>query len=282
VTSSRRAAWIAFGVAAVAAFGVALGLAVSTHPVPYEATVTLREGGTMFDFAEALEEAGVVSAEAFLAACRDPGRTARFGIPAADAEGFLFPDTYRFNVPTPADAVVDRLLRAFERKAAPMLELRAGRVEDLGRIARRDGRIAAVILASIVEAETGHPPERPSVASVLINRLTGRDPTVRRLQADPTVGYGCRRQPELASCLGYRRGVPTRAMLDDRANRYNSYRHDGLPPGPIGNPGVASLRAVLDAPETRWLYYVSRGDGTHAFNETYEGHRRDVRKYLGR
>jgi UPF0755 protein len=111
---------------------------------------------------------------------------------------------------------------------------------------------------------------------VLWNRLTGKDPEVTRLQVDPTAVYGCRRTPSLASCGGASGRAPTRRMLDDDANRYNTYRHDGLPPGPIGNPGLASLRAALDRPATDDLFYVARGDGTHVFSRTYAEHRRAI------
>lgn len=244
--------------------------------------VVLIEGRTMFDYAATLDAAGVTDAAAFLAACRDPRLLAEFGIRARDAEGFLFPDTYRFHRNTPAQRVVRRLLANFRARVDPLLAAHRARLDRLGRVSGADPLLAAVIVASIVEAETPVPAERPLVASVAWNRLAGLDPRVRKLEMDPTVGYGCRRRPALASCTGWTRGEPTRRMLDDASNPYNTYVIEGLPPGPIGNPGLASIEAVLEAKPTRYLYFVARGDGTHEFSRTSEEHRAAVRKWLGR
>ncbi len=247
-----------------------------------ETTVTLREGWSMLDHAAALDAAGVVPAAEFLASCRDVGLLGEFGIPAADAEGFLFPDTYWFFVPTPAAAVVRRLIGTFRARVDPAIASRRAAFDRLGRALGADPLVVLVTVASIVEAETPVPAERPLVASVAWNRLTGRDPSVRGLQMDPTVSYGCRRLPSLPSCAGWDGGEPTRAMLADASNPYNTYRSDGLPPGPIGNPGLASILAVLEAKQTPYMYFVARGDGTHEFSRTYQEHARAVRKWRRR
>ena len=277
---SRRAIVLAVGGAAgllAAAAVAALGILTAPRPVRLEATVVLREGWTLFDLARELERQGVCEARDFVAAATDPVLVRGLGLPADDAEGFLFPATYRLAVPTPAPRIVTRLVRTWHERAGRLLEQRAERVAAVGRRLGRDGRLALVTIASMVEAETAVADERPRVASVIWNRLDGLDPALTRLQVDPTASYGCRRLPRLASCARYGgRGPATRTMLADAANPYNTYRREGLPPGPIGNPGLASLRAALDPERTAYLFYVARGDGSgrHTFSRTYEEHRR--------
>ena len=139
-----------------------------------------------------------------------------------------------------------------------------------------------ITLASIVEAEAAVAAELPVIAGVFLNRL--RDPEFRpkRLQADPTVSYGCRLQPSLPSCAGFDGRRITRAMLAGADNPYNTYRHEGLPPGPVGNPGLAAVEAVLAPAEHDYLYFVARGGGRHAFSATLEEHNRAVERYLRR
>jgi UPF0755 protein len=123
----------------------------------------------------------------------------------------------------------------------------------------------AVTLASIVEKETAAPGERPLVAGVFHNRMR----LGMRLETDPTVIYGI---------AGFD-GNLTRAHLEDAANPYNTYQIQGLPPGPIANPGAASLRAAVEPAETDALYFVSRNDGTHVFSRTYAEHLDHVRDF---
>ena len=125
-----------------------------------------------------------------------------------------------------------------------------------------------VILASIVEKETAAPEERPRIASVFHNRLEQGIP----LATDPTVIYGIEDFD----------GNLTRAHLLDAKNPYNTYRHEGLPPGPISNPGAAALRAVVEPEESRYLFFVSRNDGTHVFSRTYAEHEKAVDRYQRR
>ena len=123
------------------------------------------------------------------------------------------------------------------------------------------------------------PSERARIAGVFWNRLTSkRFLPRRRLQADPTVQYGCIAVPEAApSCEGYE-GRITRAMLDDPENPYNTYRHSGLPPGPISNPGKASLAAVIDPEKHDYFYFVASGSGRHHFSKTLRQHNIAVRR----
>jgi UPF0755 protein len=132
----------------------------------------------------------------------------------------------------------------------------------------RDQRLSmreVVTLASIVEKETGVPEERPLIAAVFRNRLRRG----MRLETDPAVIYGI---PDFDGNL-------TRQHLGDEANRYNTYRITGLPPGAIANPGASALRAVVEPARTEYLYFVSRNDGTHQFSRSYDEHVVAVNRY---
>jgi UPF0755 protein len=107
---------------------------------------------------------------------------------------------------------------------------------------------------------------------VFLNRL--RDPsfTPKLLQCDPTAGYGCLQMPaDIPSCANYT-GKITHDLVVDASNPYNTYKHEGLPPGPISNPGMKSLEAVMSPASTHWFYFVAKGEGRHTFSETYAAH----------
>ena len=180
-------------------------------------------------------------------------------IAAVPPEGSLLPETYHVRRATGREALLARMAADMD--------------ETLARLwPRRDAGLPlqspreAVILASIVEKETGLERERGKVAAVFLNRLRKG----MRLQADPTVIYGLTGG---AAPLGR---PLSRSDLRDTANPYNSYRHAGLPPTPICNPGLASLQAVLNPAEGDWLYFVADGSGGHAFAASFAEHRRNV------
>jgi UPF0755 protein len=230
--------------------------------------VLVPEGFSRFEIAARLDHWGVCAPDAFLAATEDEALLAELEIPAASAEGYLFPDTYVFHEGDDPDAVIRTFVAAYRRNAASLIAERDGSLDDLGLDAH-----AILTLASIVEEEAAVEEERPIIAGVFLNRLRSATFLPRqRLQADPTVSYGCRVLPDLApSCAGFD-GRITTAMLEDSANPYNTYRHAGLPPGPITNPGLASIRAVLSPTAHDYLYFVARGGRRHAFSATFERH----------
>ena len=235
--------------------------------------VTIPEGQDLFDVARTLDEVGVVHAEHFLAAARDRELLARLSIPGPSVEGYLFPDTYelRAGVSGPgAERLVARMVANFYRRTAGTL---AG--------LEPEARQRVVVLASIVEREARAAVERPRIAAVFQNRMVAVDFTPHVLQADPTVAYGCRVDPSLPSCDGFG-GRIGRRQLQDAANPYNTYLREGLPPGPICNPGLPSLAAARHPIETEDLYFVARGDGTHAFAKTLDEHNRNVARYRRR
>ena len=173
-------------------------------------------------------------------------------------EGSLLPETYHFARGTTRQEIVRLMTQGMDSALA---ELWAGRVGDLPLTSPQE----AVILASIVEKETGKADERRHVAGVLVNRLR----LGMRLQSDPTVIYALTRGREP---LG-RDLLRSDWLLDDP---YNTYRHKGLPPGPITNPGREAIAAVLDPLDTPDLYFVADGSGGHAFAATLEEHNRNV------
>ncbi len=202
---------------------------------------------------------GVTSAEVLAILAAEEALEGAIGDPPP--EGTLLPETYHFGRGTTRQAVVRRMADAMTRLVA---ELWAQRAEGLPLASPEE----AVILASIVEKETGRADERRHVAGVLINRLDAG----MRLQSDPTVIY--------ALTKGLR--PLGRALLRSDwkfQDPYNTYLHAGLPPGAIANPGRAALEAVLDPLDTRDFYFVADGEGGHAFAETLAEHNRNVARY---
>lgn len=232
--------------------------------------ITLPEGYTRFDVADRLSAWNVVSRDDFLSVSENPVVLSQLGVPGSTAEGYLFPDTYQFLDESDPTQVLERLVRTGQRRLDALVADPAGGVTlptDLG-LDRHD----VIILASVVEKEAAVPEEQAVIAGVFLNRL--RDPAFKpkRLQADPTVAYGCRVQPELESCQGFDGRRVTRRMTSDANNSYNTYRIEGLPPGPIANPGLAAIRAVLFPAQHDYLYFVSQGGGRHRFSSNLEEH----------
>ena len=217
---------------------------------------TIPEGRTMYDVAQAVQSAGLGSAGDFLALCRDPALIKSLGVEAATLEGYLFPETYSFPKGTPLRSVIKAMTDQFWKVWAKY-EAKAA--------ARNLTTAQVVTLASIVEKETGVAEERPLIASVFFNRLARK----MRLQTDPTVIYGL--MPNFNGNL-------TRADLESN-NPYNTYVINGLPPGPIANPGEAAIKAVLEPASGQFLYFVSKNDGTHHFSKTLAEHNRMVNRY---
>jgi UPF0755 protein len=238
--------------------------------------VTVPEGWNHVQIGRRLEELEVTTLAAFRRATSDPKLYGELGLPGPSAEGYLFPATYELFVDSdPANVV--RTLVAEAKKRFGRLE--AENPNAFERLSREHGfRLHEIVtLASIVERETGDASELPLVAGVFMNRLS--DPTFRplkTLQSDPTAAYGCLVEPTRAISCAVTNGAVTPTMLRDSANRYNTYRHPGLPPGPIANPGERALKAVLSPARTNYLYFVARSGGKHTFSQTFEEHRNAI------
>jgi UPF0755 protein len=219
--------------------------------------VTFPEGKAIADMAVIAAGAGL-SAEAFRAAAGDPQSIADLDPRAADLEGYLFPDTYDVPQGATAKQVVARMVQRFRGVVTPL----APQIEAAGLTLRQ-----VVTLASIVELETARPEERPRIAAVFLNRMRKGMP----LQTDPTVIFALKRAGP------YDGNIHKKDL--DIDSPYNTYRYAGLPPGPIASPGRASLLAVLAPAATQDLYFVSRNDGTHEFNESLQMHEKAVTRF---
>ncbi len=235
------------------------------------AKVVIPEGFNRFQVSARLEESGVCSRRSFDAAVTDPKILGTLGLSGDSAEGYLFPATYDLLADTPGTAVLSELVNETKKRVGA---LRADHAVDFARLATKYGwtERQVLTLASIVEREAARAEEQPLIASVFFNRLD--DPSFRplkTLQSDPTAGYGCLILPTLASCAGYS-GHVTPAMVRDAANPYNTYKHPGLPPGPISNPGLSAIESVLAPATTNYLFFVRSGQGRHAFSQTFEAH----------
>lgn len=244
-----------------------------------EIRVTIPEGKHHLEIADILANAGLSSKEQLIAAMHDEKLLAELGIANGNIEGYLFPDTYRFVREATPEAIVRRMVQRYRQVYA---ELRR-RYRDSAQELQEQlgwGEHEILTLASIVEKETGAAHERPLIAGVFFNRLLFPSFNPKLLQTDPTIIYGCT-VPEKKSpaCQQFSDRIRT-IHLRDKENPYNTYTHEKLPPGPISNPGLASLEAVFAPKKSRFLYFVARDNGTHHFSKTRAEHEEAVNKYI--
>lgn len=221
-----------------------------------QASFVIIEGTTFADLKRALRAHGQVKNTVL--DLPDADLMSRLGAPGQRAEGRFFPDTYFFSVGSSDLALLKRAHDAMSVRLAEAWEKRAPGLP----LASPD---EALILASIVEKETGRPADRPLIASVFINRLQQG----LRLQTDPAVIYG----------MGDKFDGNLRRRDLDTDTPWNTYTRDGLPPTPIALPSQASLDAVLHPPATEYLYFVARGDGSSQFSTNLPEHNRAVAKF---
>lgn len=230
--------------------------------------VTIPEGFNLRQIGEALESAKISSSVEFLKAANHLPLLKTLGIPGDRAEGYLFPDTYFFSAPSTPEDILKKMYENFLERIESIEIKEASRLAPL------------VTLASIVQAEARLVEEMPVIAGVYANRLKGDGFPSRLLQADPTVSYGCESfiRHRAPSCKNFN-GTITRSMLDDDGNRFNTYRHPGLPPGPICSPGLSAIRAAAHPARVPYFYFVVESGGKHAFSSTLEEHVQAVHRY---
>lgn len=221
-----------------------------------QSTMTFVEGWTFRQIRKLLDEHPAIKHDT--RGLSDGEIQQRLGLDQPSLEGWFFPDTYHFSSGSSDLAILHRALRLMQSHLTAQWEKRAA---DLPLKSPYEG----LILASIIEKETGKAAERPLIAAVFVNRLR----IGMRLQTDPAVIYG----------LGenFDGDLRKRDLLADTP--YNTYTRAGLPPTPIAMPGLDSLNATLNPPKNNFLYFVSRGDGTSYFSRTLEEHDRAVTKY---
>ena len=219
-------------------------------------TVTIPEGLTIKEIAELLDKMQIADTDKFIEEAANPTLLATLGLSEKGLEGYLFPSTYHFTPATPEKDIISAMVEQFRKISMPLLNQR----DDTSSLSSHE----ILTLASIIEKETGVDGERPLVSAVFHNRLKRLMP----LQSDPTVIYGIKEF----------NGNLTRKNLQD-SSPYNTYRITALPPGPICNPGLSSIRAALRPAQVPYLYFVSKNDGTHLFSATIEAHNQAVKLY---
>jgi UPF0755 protein len=243
----------------------------------YFRTVVVPEGFTMFDIAHAVEEAGLGSAQDFLKVAQtDTALIADIAPGARSLEGYLFPDTYEFSRMMTMQEMAATMVKQFRQQARQigLVPATADSTEAVLRVSAdpppsvlQNGVPNTVTMASIVEKETAVAEERPMVASVYYNRLAKNI----ALDADPSIIYA-----ELLA--GTYQGALHHADMQF-ASAYNTYRHAGLPPGPIGNPGRSALEAAMHPAQSDYYYFVADAQGHHRFARTMEEHNKNVVAY---
>jgi len=232
------------------------------------ALVTIPEGKTLEQTAEILQEYQICSKTEFLASAQNPSLLATLGIKAKSAEGYLFPDSYEFEIFTNPKDVLTRLINQFFFVFNSLLSddsVGDAKNRDKTKGILKDHEI--VILASIIEAEAQLNKERPIIASVFLNRLKRRLP----LQSCATIEYILKERKPILTIQDLKINSP-----------YNTYLHRGLPPGPICSSGRSSLKAAMFPGKTDYLFFVSRGDGSHQFSKTSRDHFRASRRHQTR
>lgn len=221
-----------------------------------QASLTIPEGFTLQQIAERIGQQHLGDPKRFLVLSRDRSFLTSLGISAENLEGYLFPETYRFKPGIGEEALIRIMVQQLSSRLDDTT-LKAAQKVKLN-------RHQLLTLASIIEKETAQVTEMPLISSVFHNRLERGIP----LQTDPTVIYG----------IADFDGNLTRKHLSE-PTPYNTYRIKGLPPGPIASPGLRALQAAANPASTDFLYFVARGDGTHAFSKTLSEHNRAVRRY---
>lgn len=218
--------------------------------------VTIPEGFNLKEIAARLGTTKIGAADSFLQLCYDTDFIKELGVPATSLEGYLFPETYTYTSSTTARQLLRAMVEQLQAHLTPVL------LESAAQLDLNAHQL--ITLASIIQKEAGTVMEMPLIAAVFHNRLKRGI----ALQADPTVIYG----------VANFNGNLTRKHLET-PTPYNTYRKQGLPPGPIASPGQFALHAAAHPADSKALYFVSRGDGTHEFSETLQDHNRAVRRY---
>jgi UPF0755 protein len=225
-----------------------------TQGVVIGQSYTVPEGKNMYEIGQMLESNGICKKSEFLKTVRNKSFLQKFKINAQSAEGYLYPDTYKFSKNTPPERVAETMIQNFK-----------SRTKKLKWNNSKYTIHQNITLASMVEKETGAKWERPIISGVFHNRLKKK----MRLQSDPTTIYGIYER--------FDGNLRKKDLLEKTP--YNTYKIGGLPIGPISNPGLEAIKAALNPKKHEYYYFVSHNDGTHEFTRTYKDHLKAVEKY---
>ena len=219
-------------------------------------SVTIPEGKNIYEIARILERQSIVPEKDFIRMAKSLSFVRSLNIEGNTVEGYLYPETYRFPPKSSPKSVIETMVNIFRQKTSNI---------DFSRTPVNLSPHEVVILASIVEKETGAHRERATIAGVFVNRLRNK----MRLQSDPTTIYGI--------FENFDGNLKRKHLLEKTP--YNTYKISGLPLGPISNPGLESIKAVLSPKKHEFFYFVSQNDGVHVFSKSYKEHLRAVNKY---
>jgi len=245
--------------------------------------VAVPEGLNMLEVFAIIEKSGVAKSAELEKLARDPEFLQKHGIAGDSVDGYLFPATYNFRVPEKPQLVLERMIdkhREVWKDIATRHAKSLRKLEDKLKWSDHD----VLTLASIVEKEAVRAEERPRIAQVFVNRLVDPDFKPKRLETDPTIRYGCEVPlVKSAACKAWDRGDRLHAeQLHDPDNPYNTYTHEGLPPGPISNPGKSAMEGAAEPDGSEYFYFVAKPDGSHshAFARSFEEHKKNVDRYM--
>ena len=229
-------------------------LDILVYGQPNLTSITIPEGKNMYEVAKLFAASGITSESEFLEVIQQQDFISELNIAASTLEGYLFPETYRFAPHTPARIVAKTMIDLFNRKTGQL---------DFNHPFLNKHQV--ITLASVVEKETGAKIERPAIAGVFTNRLKKR----MRLESDPTTIYGIWKR--------YAGNIRKADLLE--LTPYNTYKIPALPQGPISNPSLEAIQAVLNPANHEFLFFVSKNDGTHEFTKNYKEHLEAVENF---
>ncbi len=239
-----------------------LVLQIITSGKSIEKPFTIAEGLNIFEIADLIEKTGKATKEEFLSLVKDKDFIQQvLGEEVETLEGYLFPETYMINKKTTIKDLIQQMVKRHKLVFAEVYQNQNDMTIPLS-------KKEIIILASIVEKETGASSERPTIASVFYNRLSKK----MRLQTDPTIIYG-----KALNTGKYEINISRQDLTEE--NSYNTYVIPGLPPGPIANPGKEAILAVLRPAQTDYLFFVSKNDGTHVFSTDLKNHTNAVNQF---
>ncbi|MBI5748425.1 MAG: endolytic transglycosylase MltG [Nitrospinae bacterium] len=242
----------------------------------YQYPVTIPEGYNIFEIASLLNKKGLAEREKFVLLAFNRDFIESLGIEANNLEGYVFPDTYYIQKGMDESAIIKKMVDTFRKRVLNEItdepskrpKVLRGEYQKTGLTIHQ-----LITLASLIEKETGNEVEKPIISAVFHNRFKKR----MRLQCDPTVIYALLLKGLKEKKIIYDGNIRKEDLSID--SPYNTYRYAGLPPGPIANPGKSSIHAAIYPSVSKYIYFVSKNDGSHHFSSTIEEHNRAVRIY---